>query len=91
MKENLNRPDIIGNLGPVQTWNFTCAESNAGEENLLFLLITIRFGTCEVRRLKQTVSFRLLKSETRKISIAYYFSMNICSRFKVRTIQCNEF
>ena len=37
-------------LGPVQTFNFTCAESNANEQNLLLLLISIRFGTCEVRR-----------------------------------------
>ena len=32
-------------LGPVQTSNFTCAESNANEKNLLFSLICIRFGT----------------------------------------------
>ena len=38
-------------LGPVQTSNFTCAESNANEENLLFSLICIRFGTWKVRRL----------------------------------------
>ena len=31
---------------PVQTSNFTCAVSNANEQNLLFLLISIRFGTC---------------------------------------------
>ena len=40
-------------LSPVQTSNFTCAESNANEQNLLFLLITIRFGTREVRRLNR--------------------------------------
>ena len=37
-------PHIMG-LGPVQTSNFTCAESNANEKNLLFSLICIRFGT----------------------------------------------
>ena len=40
-------------LGPVQTSNFTCAECNANEQNLLSLLISIRFGTCDVRRLNQ--------------------------------------
>ena len=33
--------------------NFTCAESNANEQHLLFLLISIRFSTCEVRRLNR--------------------------------------
>ena len=42
-------------LGPVQTSNFTCAESNVNEQNLLFLLISIRFGTCEVRRLNRAL------------------------------------
>ena len=42
-------------LGPVQTSNFTCAESNANEKNLLFSLICIRFGTCEVRRLNRAL------------------------------------
>ena len=31
-------------LGPFQTSNFTCAESNANEKNLLISLICIRFG-----------------------------------------------
>ena len=43
-------------LGPVQTSNFTCAESNANEKNLLFSLICIRFGTCEVRRLNRALA-----------------------------------
>ena len=42
-------------LGPVQTSNFTCAESNANEKNLLFSLICIGFGTCEVRRLNRAL------------------------------------
>ena len=42
-------------LGPVQTPNFTCAESHAYEQNLLFSLISIRFGTCEVRRLNRAL------------------------------------
>ena len=41
--------------GPFQTSNFACAESNANKKNLLFSLIcmSIRFGTCKVRRLKR--------------------------------------
>ena len=42
-------------LGPFQTSNFTCAESNANEKNLLFSLICIGFGTCKVRRLKRAL------------------------------------
>ena len=38
-------------LGHVQTPYFTWAESNANEQNPLFSLICIRFGSCEVRRL----------------------------------------
>ena len=38
-------------LGQVQTPYFTSAESNANEQNPLFSLICIRFGSCEVRRL----------------------------------------
>ena len=37
--------------GQVQTPYFTWAESNANEQNPLFSLICIRFGSCEVRRL----------------------------------------
>lgn len=33
----------------VQTSHFTCAAFNANGENLLFSLICIRFGTCEMR------------------------------------------
>ena len=43
-------------LGPVQTSNFTYAESNANEKNLLFSLICIRFGTCKVRRLNRALA-----------------------------------
>ena len=42
-------------LSPFQTANFTYAESNANEKNLLFSLICIRFGTCKVRRLKRAL------------------------------------
>ena len=38
---------LVPLLGPDQTSNFTCAESNANEQNLLFLLTSIRFGTFE--------------------------------------------
>lgn len=34
-----------------ETSNFTCAESEANEQNLLLSLISVRFHTCEVRRL----------------------------------------
>ena len=37
--------------GQVQMPYFTWAESNANEQNPLFSLICIRFGSCEVRRL----------------------------------------
>ena len=40
-------------LRPFQMSNFSCAECNANEKNLLFSLICIRFGTCKVRRLKR--------------------------------------
>ena len=49
-------------LGPFQTSNFTCAESNANEENLLFSLICIRFGTCKVRRLKRALAVLLIST-----------------------------
>ena len=42
-------------LGPFQTSNFTFAESNANEQNLLFSLICTRFGACKVRRLKRAL------------------------------------
>ena len=41
--------------GPFQMSNFTCAESNANEKNLLFLFICIRFGTCKVWHLKRAL------------------------------------
>ena len=45
---------IYNILGPVRTSHFTCAESNANDENLLFLLICIiRFGTCQMRCLNR--------------------------------------
>ena len=60
-------------LGPFQTSNFSCAESNANEKNLLFSLICIRFGTCKVRRLKRA----LFKSKTAFLFIASrYFYRN---------------
>ena len=43
-------------LGPFQTSNFPCAESNTNIKNLLFSLICIRFDTCKVRRLKRFLS-----------------------------------
>ena len=42
---------IFSHLGQVQTQYFTWAESNANEKNPLFSLISIRFGSREVRRL----------------------------------------
>ena len=41
----------VGIWGPVQTPYFTWAESNANEGEQRILLICIRFGSCEVRRL----------------------------------------
>ena len=38
-------------LGPVQTWHFTCAEFNANDE----IVICVRFGTCEKRRLNRVL------------------------------------
>ena len=38
-------------LDPVRTSHFASAEFNANTENLLFLLICIRFRACEMRRL----------------------------------------
>ena len=38
-------------LDPVRTSHFASAEFNAKTENPLFLLICIRFGACEMRRL----------------------------------------
>ena len=42
---------LRSNLGQVQTPFFTWAESNANEKNPMFSLISIRFDSCEVRRL----------------------------------------
>ena len=47
----LNMFNYFCNLGQVQTPYFTWAESNANEKNPLFYLISIQFGSCEVRRL----------------------------------------
>ena len=49
-------------LGPAQTSKFTSAESNANKQNLLFLLISIRFGTCGVRRLNRALVTELEKT-----------------------------
>ena len=43
----------VSHLGQVQTPYFTWAESNANDKNPLFSLISIRFGSCEVRRLNR--------------------------------------
>ena len=48
---------ITAVLGQVQTPYFTWAESNANEQNPLFSLICIRFGSCEVRRLNLALEF----------------------------------
>ena len=48
-----------GALGPFQTSNFSYAESNANEKNLMFSLICIRFGPCKVRRLTRALSLKL--------------------------------
>ena len=50
---------VVVFLGQVQTPYFTWAESNASEQNPLFSLICIRFGSCEVRRLNRALSFLL--------------------------------
>ena len=43
--DTVDRDILLSKLGSVQTSNFSCAESNANEQNLLFFLISIRFGT----------------------------------------------
>ena len=48
---------VVVCLGPVQTPNFTWAESNANEGEQRILLICIQFGWCEVRRLNLALSF----------------------------------
>ena len=55
LRFEINWTSAAQDLGPVQTSNFTCAESNANEKNLLISLISIRFGTCEVRRLNRAL------------------------------------
>ena len=55
----------LATLGPVQTSNFTCAESNANDKNnSRILLISIRFGTCEVRRLNRALYPLILLNAT---------------------------
>ena len=48
-----------GPLGKVQTPYFTWAESSANEGEQRILLICIRFGSCEVRRLNLALVFPL--------------------------------
>ena len=52
---NISIFEIFVFLGQVQTPYFTWAESNANEQNPLFSLICIRFGSCEVRRLNRAL------------------------------------
>ena len=40
---------------PVRTSHFASAQFNANTENLLFLLICIRFGACEMLRLNRAL------------------------------------
>ena len=42
-----------------QTLYFTWAEWNANEKNPLFFLISIRFGSCEVRRLTRALVYQV--------------------------------
>ena len=52
-KNKLNSILLHGHMiRPFGKSNFNCAEFNEDEENLLFLIICIRFGTCVVRSLK---------------------------------------
>ena len=53
---------VLWVFGPFQTSNFTCAESNANEKNLLFSLICIRFSTCKVPLLKRTFGYMCTSS-----------------------------
>ena len=64
-----------GGLGPFQTSNFTCAESNANEKNLLFSLICISFGTCKVQRLKRALVSLLNKH-------SWYYGLSKAARTK---------
>ena len=54
-------------LGQVQAPYFTWAESNVNEKNPSFSLISIRFGSCEVRRLNRALEFR---AELKLLSVA---------------------
>ena len=70
-RRNIWESEMIGShsfistqSGPFQTSNFSCAESNANEKNLLFSLICIRFGTCKVRRLKGPQIWRYKRKPT---------------------------
>ena len=76
-------------LGLVQTSNFTCAESNANEKNLLFSLICIRFGTCKVRRLNRAL-VDIVSRRWRKLFGVLVIAQNAyCSRdiyFKFKNV-----
>ena len=67
------RCHIINNLSPVQKSNFTCSESNANEKNLVFSLICLRFGTCEVRRLNRALLTSLSRERTGEYWISVVF------------------
>ena len=67
-------------LGSFQTSNFTCAEFNANEKNILFSLICrIRFDTCKVRRLKRALERQKL-GYNRKLSQKFVLFMFLCMK-----------
>ena len=65
-------------LGPVQTSNFACTESNANRQNLLFLLVNIRFAHMKVRCLnwalyKEFFSMAYRLSDKKLVRFAHSF------------------
>ena len=67
---NWNMSHLI-DLVQVQTPYFTWAESNANEENPLFYLISIRFGSCEVRRLNLALDLAFYMHLIRQFDLAH--------------------
>ena len=59
-------------LGPFQTSNFTCTESNGNEKNPLFSSICLRFDTCKGRRLKRALG--LGDAKTSKMIVSKNFN-----------------
>ena len=74
-------------LGPVQTPYFTWAESNANEREQRILLICIRFGSCEVRRLNLALVTSIVTCLTYSTSL---LAVTIVNNFAV-TCPCKNY